>query len=33
MGDDPKSPPELKVTPTLIANWMQLHGWMPAQPE
>jgi acetyl esterase/lipase len=33
MGDDPKSPPELKVTPTLIANWMQLHGWMAAQPE
>jgi acetyl esterase/lipase len=21
---------ELTVTPTLIANWMQLHGWMPA---
>jgi acetyl esterase/lipase len=28
MGDDPTSPPELKVNPTLIANWMQLHGWM-----
>ncbi len=24
---------ELTVTPTLIANWMQLHGWMPAQTE
>jgi acetyl esterase/lipase len=24
---------ELTVTPTLIANWMQLHGWMPAQPQ
>jgi acetyl esterase/lipase len=23
---------ELTVTPMLIANWMQLHGWMPAQP-
>jgi acetyl esterase/lipase len=22
---------ELTVVPTLIANWMQLHGWMPAQ--
>jgi hypothetical protein len=22
---------ELTVTPTLIANWMQLHGWMTAQ--
>jgi acetyl esterase/lipase len=32
MGDDPTSPPELKVTPQLIADWMQLHGWMPAQP-
>jgi acetyl esterase/lipase len=21
---------ELTVAPTLIANWMQLHGWMPA---
>jgi acetyl esterase/lipase len=21
---------ELTVTPTLIANWMELHGWMPA---
>jgi acetyl esterase/lipase len=30
MGDDAKNPPELHVTPTLIANWMQLHGWMPA---
>lgn len=30
MGDDVKNPPELHVTPTLIANWMQLHGWMPA---
>jgi acetyl esterase/lipase len=24
---------ELTVTPTLIANWMQLHGWMPTQPQ
>jgi acetyl esterase/lipase len=32
MGDDPTSAPELKVTPTLIANWLQLHGWMPVQP-
>jgi dipeptidyl aminopeptidase/acylaminoacyl peptidase len=32
MGDDPTSAPELKVTPQLIADWMQLHGWMPAQP-
>jgi acetyl esterase/lipase len=24
---------ELTVTPTLIANWMQLHGWMPMQPQ
>jgi acetyl esterase/lipase len=30
MGDDAKNPAELHVTPTLIANWMQLHGWMPA---
>jgi acetyl esterase/lipase len=30
MGDDPKSPQELKVTPMLIEDWMQLHGWMPA---
>ena len=30
MGDDAASPPELKVNPTLIADWMQLHGWMPA---
>jgi acetyl esterase/lipase len=29
MGDDPASPQELKVNPTLIADWMQLHGWMP----
>jgi hypothetical protein len=33
MGDDPTSPPELKAKPALIANWMQLHGWMAAQPE
>lgn len=31
MGDDAKNPPELKVTPVLIADWMQLHGWMAAQ--
>ena len=30
MGDDEKSPPELKVNPTLVKDWMQLHGWMPA---
>lgn len=30
MGSDPKTPPELKVNPTLIADWMQLHGWMAA---
>jgi hypothetical protein len=30
MGDDTASPPELKVNPTLIADWMQLHRWMPA---
>jgi acetyl esterase/lipase len=30
MGDDPASPKELKVNPTLIADWMQLHGWMTA---
>ena len=30
MGDDPKSPPELKVNPTLVKDWMQLHGWMAA---
>ena len=24
---------ELTVTPTLIANWMHLHGWMPTQPQ
>ena len=34
MGEDlPPALHELTVTPTLIANWMQLHGWMemPAQ--
>jgi hypothetical protein len=30
MGSDPKTAPELKVNPTLIADWMQLHGWMTA---
>ncbi len=30
MGDDAKNPSELHVTPELIANWMQQHGWMPA---
>lgn len=30
MGDDAKDPSELHVNPTLIADWMQLHGWMPA---
>ena len=34
MGEGlPPAMHELTVTPTLIANWMQLHGWMPAQPE
>jgi len=23
---------ELKIWPTLLANWMQMHGWMPVQP-
>jgi acetyl esterase/lipase len=33
MGED-ASPAlhELTVVPTLIGNWMQLHGWMPATP-
>ena len=31
MGEGlPPAMHELTVTPTLIANWMQLHGWMPA---
>jgi acetyl esterase/lipase len=31
MGENlPPALHELTVTPTLIANWMQLHGWMPA---
>jgi acetyl esterase/lipase len=31
MGEGlPPALKELTVTPTLIANWMQLHGWMPA---
>jgi acetyl esterase/lipase len=30
MGENlPPALRELTVTPTLIANWMQLHGWMP----
>jgi acetyl esterase/lipase len=34
MGEGlPPAMHELTVTPTLIANWMQLHGWMPAQAE
>jgi acetyl esterase/lipase len=27
----PDSQRELRITPTLLANWMQLHGWMPEQ--
>ena len=30
MGDDAKDPAELHENPQLIADWMQLHGWMPA---
>jgi acetyl esterase/lipase len=31
MGEGlPPTLKELTVTPTLVANWMQLHGWMPA---
>ena len=34
MGENlPPAQKELTVTPTLIANWMQLHGWMPDQPQ
>ena len=34
MGENlPPALQELSVTPVLIANWMQLHGWMPAQSE
>ena len=29
--DQPVTMHELTVFPTLLANWMQLHGWMPAQ--
>jgi acetyl esterase/lipase len=31
--DQPPAMHELTLTPTLIANWMQLHGWMDAQQE
>ncbi len=31
MGDDAKDPAELHENPKLIADWLQLHGWMPAQ--
>jgi len=24
---------ELAVFPTLLANWLQLHGWMMQQPQ
>jgi acetyl esterase/lipase len=27
----PDAQRELRITPTLLANWMQLHGWMAAQ--
>ena len=34
MGENlPPALHELSVTPVLIANWMQMHGWMPPQPE
>lgn len=34
MGEGlPPAMHELTVTPTLIENWMQLHGWMPAEPQ
>jgi acetyl esterase/lipase len=29
--DQPPAMRELTVFPTLLANWLQLHGWMPAQ--
>lgn len=31
MGENPPTVHELTVTPVLIANWMQLHGWMATQ--
>jgi len=31
--DQPPALHELTVFPTLLANWMQLHGWMPPQPQ
>jgi acetyl esterase/lipase len=31
--DQPPAMRELTVFPTLLANWMQLHGWMPPQPQ
>jgi acetyl esterase/lipase len=34
MGENlPPTLKELTVTPLLIANWLQLHGWMAEQPE
>ncbi len=30
--DQPPSMHELTLFPTLLANWLQLHGWMPPQP-
>ena len=31
--DQPPAMHELTVFPTLLANWLQLHGWMPPQPQ
>ncbi|MGD0799645.1 MAG: alpha/beta hydrolase [Acidobacteriaceae bacterium] len=34
MGEDARpAQHELTVFPTLLGNWMQLHGWMPAAPQ
>jgi hypothetical protein len=35
MGEDVALPAlkELTVIPVLLTNWMQLHGWMPADAE
>jgi hypothetical protein len=31
--DQPPSMRELTVFPTLLTNWLQLHGWMAPQPQ
>jgi acetyl esterase/lipase len=31
--DQPPALHELTVFPVLLANWLQLHGWMPPQPQ